>query len=364
MRIETTVYEVLKMLRPYDIDIGKARIGSLYDGGYILAANTTPDQVVLSYGLGGEISFDTEMAAKGHPCYMFDHTIGGLPASHPNFHFHPEGVAGATDAANSLFTVEDHLDRFSISGDRLILKMDVEGAEWEAIRLMPDQVLSRFEQIAIEVHHFGRMRDPAFLGKVAATLEKVNRHFTLFHVHANNNNTMEVVSGYPIYNLLELSYIKTDVVKRMPSRTLYPTELDYPNEQDRDDYVLSVFPFRPEGLGEAEHDAHARRFKIRNDAIIQATLLYKDALKHLEGSRLDEAEACLRDCLRGQPGRHEALLALVNVLNRKAIELYNAGRLSDAAAALREALGIMPGNPELGRNLEVVVAAQAASPAR
>jgi tetratricopeptide (TPR) repeat protein len=359
MRTDNKVYEVLKMLRPYDIDIKKARVGSLFDGGYVLADNRTSDQVVLSYGLGGEISFDAAMAMEGHQCYMFDHTVPGLPEQHQNFHFYREGVGGVTEPEKSFFTVQDHLKRFSISGDRLILKMDVEGYEWEVMSRISDDVLSRFEQIAIEVHDFHRLAEPEFLDKVLASLERINRQFTLFHVHANNNNPMSLVSGFTLYNLLELSYIKTNIVNRKPSRTLYPTELDNPNEQDRDDYILSAFPFWPHGLSDEEYDDHARKCKLKNDTIVGSARSYLDAVKHIENSDLVQAESCLRKSLKIRPSLGAAALSLVNVLNMKAISLYNGGRFGEAVTALREALTIVPTHPDLLRNLEAAQTAEA-----
>jgi hypothetical protein len=362
MQFENKVYEALKLLTPYDINIQKARVGSPWDGGYILADNRTPDQVVMSYGIGGEVSFDYEMAMKGHQCYMFDHTTTGLPANHPNFHFYREGVAPVNEPEKSLFTVQDHLDRFSINGNRLILKMDVEGAEWDAISQMSDATISRFEQIVIEVHHFCRMEDPVFLDKVLASLRKIKKFFTLFHVHPNNNNPMATVAGFSIYNLMELSYIKSSIVESKASRTLYPTELDNPNEQDRDDYMLSIFPYWPTGLSTAEYDEHVRRFTVKNESIVKSTKLYQEHVKHFQVSNLEQAEICLRECLRIRPSLYAASNALLNVLNMKAIDLFNKRRFSEAVTNLREALELSPNHPDVMRNLEVALSAASSTP--
>jgi hypothetical protein len=45
--------------------------------------------------------------------------------------------------------------------------------------------------------------------------------------------------------LLELSYVRSDLVERLPSRTLYPTELDAPNVGRAADTPLWFFPFAP-----------------------------------------------------------------------------------------------------------------------
>ena len=125
--------------------------------------------------------------------------------------------------------------------------MDVEGAEFESLGLCPDETLSRFEQIVLEVHSLVLLNDRDFRETCVAMLRKLNRHFTLFHVHANNcdgPDGIRIVAGFPVSNLLELSYIKTSAVTRTPSKTLYPTAFDYPNVPAKDK-LLWFFPFLP-----------------------------------------------------------------------------------------------------------------------
>ncbi|WP_036257741.1 FkbM family methyltransferase [Methylocapsa aurea] len=157
-----TIVQALSLLKPYDIDKSKVRIGPDTDGGYILADDISTAQSIISYGIGAEFRFDIEFAKKGHDVYMFDHTIQGIQAEDRRLHFFSEGVAGKTDIAKNLFSIEDHLDRHKISGDHLILKMDVEGAEFDALRAVPDNILRRFEQIVLEVHGLNRLDDPVF----------------------------------------------------------------------------------------------------------------------------------------------------------------------------------------------------------
>jgi hypothetical protein len=146
-----------------------------------------------------------------------------------------------------MYTIRDHLARCDIAGDRLILKMDVEGAEYGALGMISDEVLGRFEQIVLEVHGLARLGDPGFQRDFVRMADNLNRQFTLFHVHANNFDGPDgiyMVEGLPVSNLLELSYIKTAAVSRSKSRTLYPTVFDYPNVA-RKDKLLWFFPFLP-----------------------------------------------------------------------------------------------------------------------
>ncbi len=241
------IVQAISLLTPFDIDVPKIRLGPPTDGGYILADCLDQAQSVLSYVISVEYRFDIDMAARGHQVFMFDHTIDGINVVHPNMHYFKQGVAGETDPAALLYSVNAHLQMHQIAGERLILKMDVEGAEFEALIAMPDDVLGRFEQIVFEVHGLGHLGDAGFRARFCRLFEKLNRQFTLFHVHANNHDgpfAYVVAGGVPIPVLLELSYIKTDRVRRRASQTLYPTDLDYPNVDQRDKLLWS-YPFMP-----------------------------------------------------------------------------------------------------------------------
>ncbi len=105
-----------------------------------------------------------------------------------------------------------------------------------------------------------------FRQRFVRVLTKLNSDFTLFHVHANNvdgDNTYAFLSGVAVSNLLELSYVRTDLVERRQSHTLYPTPLDYPNIDPHDDKRLWFFPFLPSSVP-AKHFSDAdQRMKAR-----------------------------------------------------------------------------------------------------
>jgi hypothetical protein len=255
------VVEALSLLTPFDIDRPKIRIGPNTDGGYILADCISPAQTVLSYGIGTEYRCDIELAERGHDVYMFDHTIEAIQPGNKQLNFFREGVAGGTDISQNLFSIKDHLHRHQIRGDQLILKMDVEGAEFDALEAVPDDTLDRFEQIVFEVHSLNNLDDPDFRNRFRRIFRRLNSTFTLFHVHANNYdgpNGLAIVSGIPVSPLLELSYVRSARVHRRASQTLYPTALDYPNVQGKDK-LLWFYPFLPTLLSQESFAACAER---------------------------------------------------------------------------------------------------------
>ncbi len=273
------VVEAVALLTPYEIDIPKRRLGPNGDGGYIFADRLSPEQTILSYGISYFYELEAERAAAGHSVYMFDHTIEGINRTHPNMLWHREGCSGVSRPSDSLFSVEDHLKKYNIKGDRLILKMDVEGAEFEAIGLMPEDTLLRFEQIVVELHGIKGLVDPTYRSLFVQMLTRLNRHFTLFHVHPNNFDVgpphghpadgIVAVSGIPVSNLLECSFIRTNIVSRGPNQTLYPTPLDFPCMKTQRDKLLWFFPFLPtssrlEDFGACEDKAAEVQRAIKN----------------------------------------------------------------------------------------------------
>ena len=46
-------------------------------------------------------------------------------------------------------------------------------------------------------------------------------------------------------NVLEATYVRSDLISRKPNRTFYPTEHDRTNRLGSKDIVLSMYPFVP-----------------------------------------------------------------------------------------------------------------------
>lgn len=240
-----SIFDLLALLEPWDIDIEKFRVGRKGDGGYVVADQLHPKQAVLSYGIADEVSFDLELAEAGFKVWQFDHTIAKAPVDHANIRFIREGVSGIRQSDAQLFTIEDHAERLGIKLDAAILKMDVEGAEWSVFEQMSPDTLGRFDQIFLELHSLGRLPRARFARQFRNVLSKLNAQFTLFHVHANNARPLVPIENFFTPGLLEVSFIRTDLVKRRRSRTWYPTDLDFPNVANRPDLRLWLYPFAP-----------------------------------------------------------------------------------------------------------------------
>jgi hypothetical protein len=200
----------------------------------------------MSFGIGPSVHFELGMASRGHNILMFDHTVEELPEKHPRFTWFREGVASHSEPERGLFTLAVHMEKLPSRCDGPILKLDIEGYEWDVLDTVPIDFLLRFEQIALELHGLERLEEPAFNSAAQKILEKLTTHFTLCHVHANNFNIPRVLAGcFLVPGTLELSYIRSDLVTRALSTTIYPTALDAPNYHQFPDVLLWYFPFLP-----------------------------------------------------------------------------------------------------------------------
>ncbi|MCB8883257.1 FkbM family methyltransferase [Acidisoma cellulosilytica] len=240
------VFEALALLTPHDLpQEKKIRIGGAGDGGYVLVDRLRPGQPVMSFGIGPSVSFDLDLAQRGHPVLLFDHTIARLPEEHAGFIWFAEGVAGAADPAQKLHTLADHMAKLPPGADAPILKMDIEGAEWDVLTETSILLMRRFEQIVLELHNLTMLDDTRFRGLAWRALASLSSAFTLCHVHANNFGKIENVSGFPVPETLEVTYIRSDLVQAAPSFTYYPTPLDTGNCLDWPDLPLWFYPFMP-----------------------------------------------------------------------------------------------------------------------
>lgn len=271
------VLDALARLTPYEIDRRKVRIGPNRDGGYVYADGITPQHNVLSFGVGYTCEFENELGAMGNTVHMFDPTIDAPNGMHPNCTFHKKGVAAHSSADRVYYSIADALDLAGFRRDRpTILKMDVEGAEFEALGFSTQETLARFEQISVEIHWLTHLGDQGYRAGFVNMLDALNRQFTLFHVHANNCACTTVLSTYhqtslgpmgalTIAEVLELSFIRNDLIgPRQPNATYYPSEIDFPNSMHWPDHLLTFYPFVP---GAERLGVEIRRQMERNERI-------------------------------------------------------------------------------------------------
>ncbi len=152
-------------------------------------------------------------------------------------------------------TIENHINENGDSAKRLLLQMDVDGAEWDSLINTPNSVLSLFDQIVIEVHGLatdlstalngGKVHEVSIGHKIKA-FRKINSLFYLYHVHANTEAGLHYIDWFKVPDVLELTFVNKKIVKNaVPSKVVFPTDFDRPSIKGRRDVELHFWPFYP-----------------------------------------------------------------------------------------------------------------------
>lgn len=220
-----------EFIAPKDVEgVSFVRLGGSNDGGYVMLDDFARVQAAYGFGINNDVAWDKGMAERGIPVYMYDPSIAALPEEHSLFHFFAQGICGQGEEDDRFFTLENLLKRNGHEAfDNMVLKMDVEGAEWSSLQSVPAEHLARFRQIALEIHNLTDIGQSEEQGeKILAVLEKLHTSHQCVHIHANNNEAMPCLGGYPVPDCLEITYARRGDYRFLPCTRSFPTELDAP----------------------------------------------------------------------------------------------------------------------------------------
>jgi hypothetical protein len=119
--------------------------------------------------------------------------------------FEKIGIASTESA--KFTTIEKIISNLPQDAD-LILKIDVEGAEWEVLESLTPETLSRFRQIAAEFHNLHYIHDADHFSRIVNSLSKISQTHILANFHANNWASIQLVAGVPFPDVVEVTYIR------------------------------------------------------------------------------------------------------------------------------------------------------------
>lgn len=229
--------DIKKLCKVYKVMENRLlRVGSENDGGYIMLDDFEENSIVYSFGIGGNITWEEDMSCRNMDVYCYDHTIEELPTQNERLHFNKIGIAGQDQERQNLLSMESIINRNGHKGvGNLILKMDVEGAEWEFINTVDDNILKQFSQMTFELHDMTEMTKSE---QILSALQKLNRTHYPVWVHANNHGRVEESGGVVVPQLIEITYVNRKC--HVPAETIFngPLNIDSPNVREYLDIEL------------------------------------------------------------------------------------------------------------------------------
>ncbi|SFT57709.1 methyltransferase, FkbM family [Selenomonas sp. GACV-9] len=204
------------------------RVGNSNDGGYVMLDDLTGG-IAYSFGISNDVSWDASMVLHGYEVYMYDHTISNLPREIDGFKFFREGIAGKEENDElkflTTFLERNHHDKT----ENMILKIDVEGAEWDVLNQIDEDVLKQFSQILFEFHGLMNFDE---LSKYVKVIEKINRTHQAVHYHINNYSKVIWINDHPFANTIEVTFVNREKYIFEDNMIMLPRDEDAPNWRD------------------------------------------------------------------------------------------------------------------------------------
>jgi hypothetical protein len=221
--------QLFKLVQPVKLtNCTLERFGEPHDGGYPMCANLLASaKAGYSYGISGYDQWGCDISRRLNvPVHQYDCFNTTRPVcSGGRTEFHEECIGPATTTEDSrLFdTLERQFAKNGHAGLRLVVKMDVEGAEWESLLQAPERVLRQIDQLSIELHG---VKDQRYI----EVLKRLRQFFYVAHVHFNNHACQEDIAPFPAWAYEVLFVSKRLGVPDPAGRVTLPSPQDAPNQ--------------------------------------------------------------------------------------------------------------------------------------
>ena len=234
-----SIQSLVDRCRPRKTQLELIRIGGLGDGGYLVPNDLDGIKACFSPGVSNTATFELDLLKNhGIPSHLADWSVDAPPAYAGQKSFEKKYLAAYS--SDVYISLDDWVRRFESAGDSfdLILQMDIEGSEYEAILGASIEVLRRFRILVIEFHDFHHIGHTSFFKLVRAAFDKLFVGFVPLHIHPNNCCYSRNINGVLIPPVFEMTLIRKDRVEINGYQSIFPHPLDSPNLDDRPDLAL------------------------------------------------------------------------------------------------------------------------------
>lgn len=241
---------MLKVHKIYDEngEMQLIRGGSPNDGGYVIAkkALDTAD-VCLGYGISDDISFEEKFSdTYNKPSFGFDCSIQGIGIKNKLCTFIPQCIGSDAfiyknqESSAQVATFSQQLSALKLEGKKIFLKMDIEGAEYDAFEDIYKHA-DLITGIAMELH----FKRPEETLKAIRLLAELQKNFLLINVHGNNRAKKFFTTKFSkgdVPKVLELSFINKKLVIKhhIAKEQIVPSPLDMPDNPNKPDVRFEI----------------------------------------------------------------------------------------------------------------------------
>ena len=216
------------------------RIGDALDGGYLLPDVMDQIDYCFSPGVSDCSSFEYQLANDYQiPSFLADASVKGPAKDSEYFSFIPTFIGSKT--SESYITLSDWVSSsLPQPSNKLLLQMDIEGAEYEVLAYEDSAFLSQFSVMVIEFHTLQKLFESTFCSIVSALFEKIFKDFIICHAHPNNCCGIAAIEDVSVPRVLEVTFLRRDLLASVESSSsiILPHPDDTKNLKDLPDITL------------------------------------------------------------------------------------------------------------------------------
>jgi hypothetical protein len=213
-------------------------LGHNTDGGYIINKKSLElCDVLYSYGIGNEFSFEIDFSKTHKPMRLYDHTINAINFNYPNYVFHKEPLSSKEQFIKQVLANND-------ADKKILLKMDVDFAEYLFFESLGDSInwYKNVVCMIVEFHikqNFGEgvpipSRCENSVKRFLNIIEYLNQFFYIIHHHGNDYfYTFCFDDGFTYPRMPEITFFNKSYSKALNKKHIkYPIpNLDYSNKK-------------------------------------------------------------------------------------------------------------------------------------
>lgn len=231
--------EVWGQLRPVKTEHKLIRVGSQDgDGGYLLPDVLPTIDGVFSAGIGENSDFEFHLAeVSSLQVDCLDASITSMAHQHRNFRFVRKFLGAST--TYEFITLDDWLTGSEQGGLNMILKIDIEGFEYESLLMSSRESLNRFKILVIELHSLEQLGSRLGKHLLQNFVSKITTNHTVVHAHANNVGGEWSFPGWKVPAGLEVTLLRNDAIATRQGFAQLPHSLDRKCVRDKPDVVAS-----------------------------------------------------------------------------------------------------------------------------
>jgi|GEM_PF-1693243 len=228
-------WKLLQAMAPVPCHAPLVRLGSRFDGGYLVPLDFLGITTALAAGNETNKEFEDDLAeGLGLQVHLCDRS-SSEDAFSTAWNAEQQSLCKAwlgEDPFPDFLSINDWIRESAPSGN-FLLKMDIEGYEYSNLLALEDVFLKRVRILVVEFHFLHRLGYPNFFFLAfQPVMERLLSSFDVVHLHPNNYEPLvKLCENFFVPRVLEATFLRKEpsVTTRPKART--PVILPHPLDQ-------------------------------------------------------------------------------------------------------------------------------------